>query len=46
MSSENQDGKVLLQKRLIHFLEDESKTSMRKFVQVIGGGYKILAIHG
>ena len=27
MSSENQDGKVLLQKRLIHFLEDESKIS-------------------
>jgi len=27
MSSENQDGKVLLQKRLIHFLEDESKMS-------------------
>ena len=27
MSSENQDGKVLLQKRLIRFLEDESKMS-------------------
>ena len=39
MSSENQDSKVLLQKRLIRFLEDESRIStLSKLLDIVENG--------
>ena len=39
MSSENQDSKVLLQKRLIRFLEDESRMStLSKLLDIVENG--------